>query len=105
MVHELNESNFQNFISTGLVLVDFWADDCNPCKEMLGILETFASHAPASLKIGKLNGNANISIVQQYRIMSVPSLIFFLEGKPVEMLIGVQTIETLIQKSNTLLAS
>ena len=87
MIHELNESNFQNFVSTGLVLVDFWADDCNPCKEMLGILDAFASRAPESLKIGKLNGNANVSIVQQYRIMSVPTIIFFLDGKPVDMLI------------------
>ena len=87
MIHELNESNFHDFISTGLVLVEFWGDDCNPCKEMLGILGTFASRAPESLKIGTLNGNANVSIVQQYRIMSVPTIMFFLDGKPVDILV------------------
>lgn len=95
MIYELNEQNFNETIKSGITLVDFWADNCNPCIEMFKVLEDFSNVADKSLKIGKLNWDSNISIVQNYRIMSAPTLMIFKDGQPVDQLVWVQTVEKL----------
>jgi len=95
MIIELNEANFKTEINEWVVLVDFWANDCNPCIEMLNILENFSKVADKNLKIWKLNWDSNLSIVQEYRIMSAPTIILFKDWKPVELLVWVQTAERL----------
>jgi len=99
-VIELNENNFKNEINQWIVLVDFWANDCNPCIEMLKILNDFSEINDKDLKIWKLNWDSNISIVQEYRIMSAPTLIVFKNWKPVEQLIWVQSVEKLKEVTN-----
>lgn len=95
MLIELNTSNFKENIKSWITLVDFWSDDCSPCKAMLSVLEDFAKTNTKNIKICKLNWNANMSVVQEYRIMTVPTLIIFDNGKPVEQLIWLQNKEKL----------
>lgn len=95
MIIELNENNFKDTIKSWVTLVDFWADNCNPCQEMFNILDNLSKVSDKDLKIWKLNWDSNISIVQEYRIMSAPTLMIFKDWKPLDQLIGLQTVEKL----------
>jgi len=101
MVVELHEANFKESIQEGMVLVDFWANDCGPCTQMLTVLDTFADTTQSWVKVCKLNGDSNVAVVQEYRIMSAPTLMLFKDGNPVDQLIWVQTeaaLEEMIKK-------
>ena len=91
----LNESNFQDEIKTGVVLVDFWAEWCGPCQMMLPILEELSTRMEGKAKVAKLNVDEAPTIAGQFRVMSIPTLIVFKDGEPVETMVGVQQTDTL----------
>ncbi len=86
----LNEENFTSEVASGVVLVDFWAEWCGPCQMMLPILSDFASDIGDKIKVGKINVDENPALAQQFRVMSIPTLIVLKDGKPVEMMVGVK---------------
>jgi thioredoxin 1 len=81
------------------VLVDFWAPWCGPCKMQTPILEEVAKEYDGKkIKIGKLNVDEAPQSASKFQIMSIPSLIIFKNGKPVEQMMGVQDKDTLMEK-------
>ncbi|MBQ7370369.1 MAG: thioredoxin [Lachnospiraceae bacterium] len=70
------------------VLVDFYADWCGPCKMLSPSVEAMESVFEGKVKIGKLNVDDNSDIAEQYNVMSIPTLIFFKNGQPVETSVG-----------------
>lgn len=94
----LNEQNFESTIGSGVTLVDFWAEWCGPCQVMLPILSQFAQDA-GGVKVGKVNVDEAPALAAKFRVMSIPTLIIFKDGKPVEQMVGVQQIETLKEKT------
>lgn len=87
----LTDSNFKKEVleSKLLVLVDFWAAWCSPCKIIAPIIEELAKEYEKKLKIGKLNVDENPKTATLYGIMSIPTLIFFRNGKVTEQVVGV----------------
>jgi len=72
----------------GLVLVDFWAVWCGPCQMVAPIVEELANEYDGKIKVLKLNTDENPDIAGKYCIMSIPTLLFFKGGQPVEKIIG-----------------
>jgi thioredoxin 1 len=72
----------------GLVLVDFWAVWCGPCQMVAPIVEELAKEYDGKIKVLKLNTDENPDIAGKYGIMSIPTLLFFKGGQPVEKVIG-----------------
>lgn len=70
------------------VLVDFWAEWCGPCRMIAPILENLADEYADSLKITKLDVDQNPKTMTQYGVQSIPTLILFKDGQPVERLVG-----------------
>lgn len=70
------------------VLVDFWASWCGPCKMIAPILEEYAGEKEGKLKVVKLDIDANGHTAQRFGVMSIPTLILFKNGEPVERLVG-----------------
>jgi thioredoxin 1 len=70
------------------VLVDFWAEWCGPCKMIAPILETIADENADSLKIVKLDVDHNPNTSMKYGVQSIPTMILFKNGEPVERLVG-----------------
>ncbi len=70
------------------VLVDFWAEWCNPCKMLAPIVEDLAAEYGGRMRLAKLDVDANPATAGQFGVMSIPTLILFKGGKAVERLVG-----------------
>ncbi|MBF0567221.1 MAG: thioredoxin [Nitrospirae bacterium] len=72
----------------GLVLVDFWAVWCGPCRMVAPIVEDLAREYTGKMKVVKLNTDENPDIASKYKIMGIPTLMFFKGGQKVDQLVG-----------------
>ncbi|GAB4512897.1 MAG: thioredoxin [Anaerolineae bacterium] len=80
------------------VLNDFWAEWCGPCKMIAPILEEIAEEYEGRLKVTKLDVDDNQKTMMEYGIMSIPTLILFKNGEPVERLVGAMPKARLLSK-------
>lgn len=78
------------------VLVDFWAEWCAPCRMIAPIVETIAEEQADTLKVVKLDVDDNHQVAAQYGVMSIPTLILFKDGQPVERVVGFMPKERLL---------
>ena len=70
------------------VLVDFWAVWCGPCRMIAPVVEEIAADYEGRMKVGKLNVDENNDLAARYGVMSIPTLILFKNGQPVERIVG-----------------
>lgn len=85
---EFTDSNFKSEIEKGLVLVDFWAPWCGPCRMVGPVIEELAGDYEGKIKVGKLNVDDNQQTAMNFRVMSIPTVILFKDGEPVETMVG-----------------
>ena len=97
MIQMLNESNFEQTIAKGIVVVDFWAPWCMPCKKMNPVIEKLAKNNP-DLIVGKLDTDESQEIARKYDIMSIPTIIIFKDGEPVEQTVGEVSEKVILEK-------
>ncbi len=88
---EFTDDNFSEHTKEGLVLVDFWAPWCGPCRVVGPIIEELAGTYAGKVKVGKLNVDDHMQVAQQFRVMSIPTVILFKDAQPVEIMIGSQS--------------
>ena len=89
------DATFGELTTTGLTLVDFWAEWCGPCQLMLPRLEELASKTEGKATIAKHNVDNDPETPSKFRIMSIPTMILFKDGQPVEKWVGTQDVTTL----------
>ena len=92
----LTTGNFVDETTKGIVMVDFWATWCMPCKAMAPVIDEIATQTKGKLKVGKVDIDANGQLANQFRIQAIPTIIIFKDGKPVETMVGVQSKEAII---------
>lgn len=87
---ELSDNTFQAETQSGYTLVDFWAPWCGPCRMIAPVIEEVAGQYEGKVKVAKLNIDDNQQTAMQFRVMSIPTIILFKDGQPVEGIVGAQ---------------
>ncbi len=90
--------------SSGLVMVDFWAVWCGPCRMIAPTVEELAKEYAGKVKVGKLNTDENSEIAGKYKIMGIPTIMFFKDGQKVDQVVGAVPKPQLKSKIESLLA-
>ncbi|MDZ5761394.1 thioredoxin [Lyticum sinuosum] len=93
----ITDSSFENEVLKykGFVLVDFWAEWCGPCKQLMPILESFAEKNNDKIKICKLNVDDNQKIPGEMGIRGIPTLILFKNGEKISIKVGALSLKDL----------
>jgi len=87
---DLNGSNYEDAAKSGVVLVDFWAPWCGPCKMQTPILEKLAAELGDKALIAKVNVDECPELAAKYGIRSIPTLILLKDGESKQQLVGLQ---------------
>ncbi|MEC4683787.1 MAG: thioredoxin [Nitrospirota bacterium] len=91
--------------SKGIIMVDFWAPWCGPCRMVAPIVDELAEEYKGKVSFMKINTDDNPDIAVRYQVMGIPTLIFFQDGKVVTKLVGAQSKKTFKEKIEELLAA
>lgn len=95
-VQHATDSTFANEVGQeGLVLTDFWAPWCGPCKMLAPVLDELAETSGGKVKIVKVNVDENPETAGQFGVMSIPTLVLFKDGVPVDKTVGFQSRQAL----------
>ena len=100
------DENIHDIIASGQpVMIDFWATWCGPCMGMAPSIDAVAQEYEGRVVVGKYNIDEESDLTQQYRIMSIPTILTFKNGKKTELrLVGAQSIDKLRETLDALLA-
>lgn len=100
MEYQLTVANFEKEVlnSELPVLVDFYADWCNPCKMMAPVVAKIAEEYEGKLKVGKCDVSANMPLAQKYRVNNIPAFMIFKNGEPVDSFVGALSADDLCDR-------
>ena len=107
MTNKFTDDIFEKEVlqSESPVLVDFWAEWCQPCQMVDPVVDELSNEYVGKIKFGKLNVDENVNIPGNYGIMSIPTLMVFKNGKPFKTMVGVQGKDTLKKALDEALAN
>lgn len=96
---EVNEANFEQEVKksdTPIVVVDFWAPWCGPCRKLSPLIDEIADEFAGKIKVVKVNTDENLKLAQEYSISGIPSILLFKSGEAVERLVGLMQKSSLV---------
>lgn len=92
---KIDDANFNETIAQGVVLIDFYADWCGPCRMLSPILEALATEMGDKLQVAKVDVDHAPKTTSSFQITSVPTMILFKNGKEMNRIVGLKDLETL----------
>ena len=98
MVQEISTQNFNEEVlaNNGVVVVDFFANWCGPCRKLAPILEEVETEFDSKVKFAKINTDENLEMAKQYQVSGLPTLMVFKNGQAVERLVGLMPKSSII---------
>ena len=88
MIHFTKDGLDKALAQKGLLMVDFWADWCGPCKMLAPVLHEIAEENADTLKVGKINVDEQMELAMRFQVSSIPMLVVFKDGKAVAKSVG-----------------
>lgn len=90
MVQEINTDNFDTEVLShkGVMVVDFFANWCGPCRKLGPILEEVETELSSKVRFAKINTDDNLEMAKKYQVSGLPTLMVFKDGEPVERMVG-----------------
>lgn len=105
MAHEITDSNFDQMVlkSDKVVMIDFWAEWCGPCRMIAPIVEEMSKEFDGKAIIGKVNVDENPGITTKLKIRNIPTILFYKNGVEVDKVVGAASKSSIESKLNSLL--
>ena len=100
MTQVVTDATFKQETAEGLVLIDFWATWCPPCRLLGPVIAEIAEEQITSLKVGKVDVDEQKELASQFNIMSIPTMILFKDGKVVKEILGYKPKEEILKLIN-----
>lgn len=96
----LTDKNFQHQIKNKIVLIDFWASWCAPCRMMAPVLNDVANGLEGNSHVGKVNIEQYQSLAQKFKVRNIPTMILFKNGIEMDRFVGIKNKDYLMQQIN-----
>jgi len=105
MAQEINDANFDELVTKSgkVVMIDFWAEWCGPCRMITPIVEELSKEFEGKAIIGKVNVDENPGITTKLKIRNIPTLLFYKDGMEVDKIVGASSKSAIASKLNGLL--
>ena len=94
-VKTFTDGTFDDEIKQGVVLVDFWAEWCGPCRRLAPTVDAIAQDFDGRATVGKLNVDENPNVPSRFMIRGIPTLLVFKDGQLAETIVGLQPMEAI----------
>lgn len=94
-IKHLTDENFDDGIAQGVVLVDFYADWCGPCRMLTPIIEELAREMSGQIVVAKVDTDKAIEVASNFEITSIPTILLFKEGVVVKKVVGLKDLDSL----------
>lgn len=94
-IKPLSDDNFEDGISQGVVLVDFYADWCGPCRMLAPIVEELAQEMSGKMTVAKVDTDQSVNVAAKFEVTSIPTLILFKDGQLIKRVVGLKDLDSL----------
>lgn len=94
-IKKLTDDTFDEGISKGVVLVDFYADWCGPCRMLAPVIDELATELSGKMTVAKVDTDQSIDTAARFEVNSIPTLILFKDGKVVKRVVGLKDLDSL----------
>jgi thioredoxin 1 len=95
LIKQFNDDSFDKGIAQGVVLVDFYADWCGPCRMLAPVIEELAQEMSGQVTIAKIDTDQSVNVAAKYEVTSIPTLILFKNGQIVKRVVGLKDLDSL----------
>jgi len=103
LIKQFTDDNFEDGISQGVVLVDFYADWCGPCRMLAPVVEELAEEMADKMTVAKVDTDQSTNIAAKFEVTSIPTLILFKDGQIAKRVVGLSDLDALRKMVNEVL--